>query len=301
MRNPTTIAAISAVLAAVALLSGCVTNEEPGTPEGWAAITPPAVPEVQALVPQKIRDRGALIIGSNPPFPPFEFKDSQGNIIGVEMDLARGVASVMGLDLRIIQQDFSKILPAVDAGTIDMGATGFTDTPQRRENYDFVNTLYAGIQWAQQVDGDPIDPEHACGLTVAVQRTTVSETDDVRPKSEECVERGDKPIEVLAYDTSDAAATALVVGRADALSADSPVTSWAIEKAGGSIVKTGPMVAAAPYGFATPKDSELSLAVAAAMQHLIDTGEYQRILGQWNITDGLLTQATINEEPVHHA
>lgn len=290
-----------ALLAAVSVLSGCVTNEEPGTPEGWKPVTPQASPEVEALVPQEIRDRGELVIASNPPFPPFEFKDSQGNIIGVEMDLARGVAAVMGLDLRIIQQDFSKILPAVDAGTIDMGATGFTDTPQRREGYDFVNTLYAGIQWAQRVDGDPIDPARPCGLTVAVQRTTVSETDDVRPKSEECVAHGEKPIEVLAYDTSDSAANALVVGRADALSADSPVTAWAIEKAGGSIEKTGPMVSAAPYGFATPKGSDLSLAVAAAMQRLIDTGDYQRILGQWNITDGLLTQATINEEPVHHA
>ncbi|MBC3186271.1 ABC transporter substrate-binding protein [Corynebacterium sp. zg-331] len=288
-------------LAALMALAGCVTNEEPGTPEGWISIAPEASPEVQALVPQEIRERGALIIGTNPPFPPFEFKDSAGNIIGMEMDLARAVASVMGLDLRIIQQDFSKILPAVDAGTIDMGATGFTDTPQRRENYDFVNTLYAGIQWAQRGDGDPIDPAQPCGLTVAVQRTTVSETDDVRPKSEECVARGEKPIEVLSYDTSDSAATALVVGRADALSADSPVTSWAIEKAGGSIEKVGPMIAAAPYGFATLKNSELSIAVASAMQHLIETGDYARILGQWNITDGLLAQATINEEPIRHA
>ncbi|KQB86446.1 ABC transporter substrate-binding protein [Corynebacterium lowii] len=294
--------ALTALIAALALgLSGCVTNEEPGTPEGWVPITPPASPEVEALVPAEVRESGELVIGSNPPFPPFEFKDSSGNIIGVEMDLARAVASAMGLELRIIQQDFSKILPAVDAGTIDMGATGFTDTPQRRENYDFVNTLYAGIQWAQLTDGEAIDPERPCGLTVAVQRTTVSETDDLRPKNERCLENGEKPIEILAYDTSDSAATALVVGRADALSADSPVTAWAIEKAGGAITKTGPMVAAAPYGFATPKGSELSAAVAAAMQYLIDTGDYQKILGQWNITDGLLTQATINEEPVSHA
>ncbi|WP_018118600.1 ABC transporter substrate-binding protein [Corynebacterium mastitidis] len=291
---------LAAVLLCALPLASCVTNQEPGTPEGWRAIAPPAAPEVQALVPADLQARGELVIGTNPPFPPFEFKDSTGTIIGVEMDLARAVASVMGLRLRIVQQDFSKILPAVDAGTIDMGATGFTDTPQRRENYDFVNTLYAGIQWAQRVDGDPIDPARPCGLTVAVQRTTVSETDDVRPKSEECVAKGEKPIEVLAYDTSDSAATALVVGRADALSADSPVTSWAIEKAEGAIEKVGPMTAAAPYGFATPKDSELSAAVAAAMRHLIETGEYATILAQWNITDGLLEQATINEEPVSH-
>ncbi|MBA4504896.1 ABC transporter substrate-binding protein, partial [Corynebacterium sanguinis] len=41
----------------------------------------------------------------------------------------------------------------------------------------------------------------------------------------------------------------------------------------------------------------LGPALAAAMQHLIDTGEYARILGQWNIDSGLLDEALINEQP----
>ena len=34
------------------------------------------------------------------------------------------------------------------------------------------------------------------------------------------------------------------------------------------------------------------------MQHLIDTGEYERILAQWGVETGLLEQAQINEQPV---
>src|SRR5690625_6854044 len=76
------------------------------------------------------------------------------------------------------------ILPAVSAGTLDFGGSRFTDTEERRKNYDFVNTLNAGVRWAQSSDRtDTIDPDNACGLTVAVQRTTVSETDDVDRKS----------------------------------------------------------------------------------------------------------------------
>ena len=281
------------------LLSGCVTNEEQGNPEGWREIVPDENPEIAALVPEDIAAKGYLSMGTNPPFAPFEFKNSQGEIIGLEVDLARALAGVMGLELRPVEQDFAMILPAVSAGTIDFGGSGFTDTEERRKNYDFVNTLNAGIRWAQQSDRpDTIDPNNACGLTVAVQRTTVSETDDVRPKSEECIAAGKPGISVLAYDTSDTAATALVLGRADAFSADSPVLSWAVERSDGRLVETGEMFQAAPYGFAVPKDSELGDALAAAMDQLIADGTYEELLAQWNITEGLLDHAQINGQPL---
>ncbi len=289
-------AAVGTCLLPVAMLAGCVTNAEGDHPEGWEEITPAEVPEIAAMVPEDIQASGKLSIGANPPFAPFEFKDSQGRIIGMEMDLGRAVASVMGLEYDAQEQDFAMILPAVQAGTLDAGMSGFTDTPERRENFDFVNFLYAGIQWAAQ-PGKDIDPENPCGLTIAVQRTTVSETDDVRPKAEKCAEEGN-PITVLSYDTSDNAALAALVGRADALSADSPVTAWAVNRSDGQLELIGDMFDAAPYGFAVPKDSPLGPAMAAAMQHLIDTGEYERILSQWGVETGLLEQAQINEQPV---
>jgi len=289
-------AAACASLIPVAMLAGCVTNAEGGNPEGWEEITPAAVPEIAAMVPEDIQASGKLSVGANPPFAPFEFKDSEGNLIGMEMDLGRAVASVMGLDYDPQEQDFAMILPAVQAGTHDAGMSGFTDSEERRENFDFVNFLYAGIQWASQ-PGSGVDPENPCGLTVSVQRTTVSETDDLRPKAEKCEEAGN-PMTILAYDTSDNAALAALVGRADALSADSPVTAWAVNRSDGDLELIGEMFDAAPYGFAVPKGSELGPAMAAAMQHLIDTGEYERILSQWGVETGLLEQAQINEQPV---
>lgn len=289
-------AAACASLIPVAMLAGCVTNAEGGNPEGWEEITPAAVPEIAAMVPEDIQASGKLSVGANPPFAPFEFKDSKGNLIGMEMDLGRAVASVMGLDYDPQEQDFAMILPAVQAGTLDAGMSGFTDSEERRENFDFVNFLYAGIQWASQ-PGSGVDPENPCGLTVSVQRTTVSETDDLRPKAEKCEEEGN-PMTILAYDTSDNAALAALVGRADALSADSPVTAWAVNRSDGDLELIGEMFDAAPYGYAVPKSSKLGPAMAAAMQHLIDTGEYERILSQWGVETGLLKQAQINEQPV---
>ena len=48
---------------------------------------------------------------------------------------------------------------------------------------------------------------------------------------------------------------------------------------------------------AVAKDSDYGPAMAAALQHLIDTGDYARILAQWGIEDGLIDTAMINERP----
>ncbi|MFI5505230.1 ABC transporter substrate-binding protein [Corynebacterium kutscheri] len=294
MKRPLTrLVALATTLSLSLGLSACVTDEEQGHPDGWEEISPAAVAEIQALVPPELANKGTLVAGTNPPFAPFEFKDSQHNIIGVEMDLARAAASVMGLEFQAQQLDFSLILPSLSAGTIDIAASGFTDTEERRSNYDFVDFLYAGIQWGQKT-GANFSRENACGLTIAVQRTTVSETDDVRPLSQACIDKGEAPIEILSYDTSDQAATALVLGRADIFSADSPVLAWAIERADKEIETTGHIFDAAPYGMAVPKDSPLGPALTAAMQHLVDTGDYARILSMWGIKEGLITHAELN-------
>ncbi|OFN77740.1 MULTISPECIES: ABC transporter substrate-binding protein [unclassified Corynebacterium] len=292
MIKKTGIVGVVGALAAT-VLSGCVTNEEPALPEGWSEPNVEKVPEIAAMYEDA---DGVLTVGTNPPFAPFEFKDSDGSIIGLEMDLANAVAQVLGLEFQPVEQDFSMILPAVQSGQIDLGGSGFTDTEERRENFDFVDILYAGIQWAKLTDGPhEVDPSNPCGLTVAVQRTTVSETDDLRPKQEAC----DGNLTILPYDTSDNAALAVLMGRADALSADSPVSAWAVNRSDGRMSMVGEMFDAAPYGFAVPKDSDLGPAVAAALQHLIDTGAYAEILDKWGVNDGLVEHAMINERPIN--
>ncbi|HAT6618332.1 TPA: ABC transporter substrate-binding protein [Corynebacterium striatum] len=287
------IAASGGLLACAMLAAGCVTNVESSTPDGWEEPHLDKVPEIAALYDDA---DGVLTAGTNPPFAPFEFKDSDGAIIGVEMDMMKAIADILGLEFQPVEQDFSMILPAVQSGQIDIGASGFTDNEERRKNFDFIDHLYAGIQWAERTDGiKPVDPSYPCGLTVAVQRTTVSETDDVIPKQDAC--GGD--LRILSYDTSDNAALAVIMGRADAMSADSPVSSWAVNRSDGKMRMVGGMFDAAPYGFAVPKDSKLGPAVAAALNHLIETGEYQKILKRWGISDGLVKEAMINERPVN--
>ena len=107
--------------------------------------------------------------------------------------------------------------------------SSFTDTTEREQQVDFVNYYSAGILWAS-AKGKTVDPDNACGLKVAVQSTTYEDTDEVPAKSKTCTDAGKPAIQALRYDTQDDATNAVILGKADALSADSPVTLYAISK-----------------------------------------------------------------------
>ena len=73
---------------------------------------------------------GKFVVATNCPFSPFEYIEN-GKIYGVDMEIAAGYASKMGLELVIKNIDFDAILPALDAGYADIGMAGMTITPDR--------------------------------------------------------------------------------------------------------------------------------------------------------------------------
>lgn len=280
-------------------VGACATNEETGHPEGWKNIQPAKDPELAQLVPKNIAARGTVTAATNTPYAPNEFKDSEGNIIGVEMDLVKAAGSVLGLDVQPRQMDFSLILPAISAGSIEMGASALTDTEERQKNYDFVDFLNAGVAWATQPGNEGnVDPNNACGMTVAVQKGTYSDTDEVQGKSEDCEAKGKPKITKLVYATADAAATATILGRAQAYSSDSPVISYAVKRSNGRLSQVGNAFDTAPFGWAFKKDSPLAQAMAAALDKLKKDGTYERILAPWGLKDAAVKQVTVNLKPL---
>jgi polar amino acid transport system substrate-binding protein len=284
-------------LAAVAALTltGCVDNSTPAT-SGTDAGSTPAIEQddaATALVPADVADTGTLVIGTDPTYAPNEFKDEAGNPIGWGIEIASGIAAKLGLEPKFQVAKFDNIIPSVTGGKADIGESSFTDTIEREEQVDFVNYYTAGIQWAS-AKGKDVDPDNACGLKVAVQATTYEDTDEVPAKSDACVAAGKPPIDKLKFDTQDAATNAVVLGQADALSADSPVTLYAIAQTGDKLQLAGETFDVAPYGIVVAKGSELTKAVQAALQSMVDDGSYQAILDEWGVADGGIDEITIN-------
>ncbi|GAA3888656.1 ABC transporter substrate-binding protein [Leifsonia kafniensis] len=285
-------------LAAVAalLLSGCVDNTTPAdggssAPSGGSGITKDDA--AAALVPADVASTGKLVIGTDAAYPPNEYKDPSGQPIGWGIELSNGIAAKLGLKPEYQIADFDNIIPSITGGKVDMGESSFTDNAEREKQVDFVNYYNAGILWASQV-GKTVDPDNACGLTVAVQSNTVEDTDELPAKIKACTDAGKATIEVLPYSSQEEATNAVVLGKADALSADSPVTLYAISKTDGKLQPAGKSFDVAPYGMTVKKGSELTKAVQAAMQSMVDDGSYGKILEAWGVTDGGIKTITIN-------
>lgn len=286
--------ALPAIVAAAALLlTGCVDNstDTPSTGGDTPAVGTDAA--AIALLPDEIKSSGKLVIGIDPTYAPNEYKDDAGNPIGWEVDLGNAMAAKLGLTTEYQISSFDKIIPSVTGGSYDIGLSSFTDNEEREKSVDFVNYYEAGIQWAQLI-GKPVDPANACGLTVAVQATTYEETDELPAKSKECTDAGKEPITILKLDKQDEATNALALGRADAMSADSPITQYAVSQVSDKIELAGDSFDTAPYGIAVNKGSELSKALQAALQSMIDDGSYKTILDKWGVYSGAIATITIN-------
>lgn len=280
-------------------LSGCAKNNESGsgTSAGPASSTVEVkaqkIEEIAATVPEDIRKSGKLVVGVNIPYTPNEFKDSDGKIVGFDVDLMNAVAATMGLTADYRESDFAKIIPSIDGGTYNVGMSSFTDTKERKKQVDFVTYFSAGTQWAQR-PGSAVDPNNACGKKVAVQATTVQETDELPAKSKKCVDAGQPEIEIIKFDGQDAATNAVVLGQADAMSADSPVTAWAIKQSNGKLEAAGPVFDSAPYGWPVKKGSPLAASLQKALEHLIKSGDYKTIATNWGVESGVINKPVIN-------
>ena len=289
-------AALALTATAALALTGCTTNTEgpqdSGEPREEVSLE--ADEAIAALVPAEIRDKGVIVIGTNPPYAPNEFKNEQGEIVGFDIDVMTAVAQLMGLEAEFRESDFEKIIPAIEGGTMDMGASSFTVNDERLKTVDFVTYFEAGIQWASAA-GTDIDPDDACGLNVAVQRTTVSDQEDVPARSEACVAAGKPAIEKVQFDSQDEASTAVALGKVDAMSADSPISAYAVKQSEGKMQLAGSVFDAAPYGWPVRKGSELTAALEAAADKLIETGDFEKIAKNWGVEDGLIDDAEIRK------
>jgi len=90
----------------------------------------------------RILQRGELIVGMSGDQPPLNVKTKDGKIIGLDVDLSRIMADAMGVKLKIENIPFSNLLPALQAGKIDMILSNMTMTQTRNLKVAFVGPYF---------------------------------------------------------------------------------------------------------------------------------------------------------------
>lgn len=91
------------------------------------------------------RVNGTLTIGTNAEFPPYEYYE-EGDVVGVDIDIMQAVCDRLGMELKVEDMAFDSIISAVSTGKVDIGASGFTVTEERKKNVNFSDTYTTSKQ-----------------------------------------------------------------------------------------------------------------------------------------------------------
>jgi len=90
----------------------------------------------------RILAKKELVVGTAASMPPLNMTTKDGQIVGLEMDLARYFAEGMGVKLTLKPMNFNDLLPALDAGQVDMILSSMTITPGRNLKVAFLGPYF---------------------------------------------------------------------------------------------------------------------------------------------------------------
>ncbi len=86
---------------------------------------------------QLISEKGKIVVGCSPDYPPYEFLNQTGGFTGFEVELTELVAKRLNLTVEWRSMGFDLIIPEIQAKTIDLGVAGFSVTPKRMQVVQF--------------------------------------------------------------------------------------------------------------------------------------------------------------------
>lgn len=163
---------------------------------------------------------------SDIPWAPFEMVTEGGEFFGFDLDVMRALAVLGGYEIEIQNMAFDAIIPAVQAGTCDIGASGFTITAEREQAVDFSNPYWLSNQAVlvrQDSGWTTLDEVFCCGNRIGAQRGTTG----AAWVQENLVDQG-VDVELVLYETYPLAVLDLVNRRIDAVVQDEPASQQSI-------------------------------------------------------------------------
>jgi len=224
-------------------------------------------------------EKKVYIVASDISWPPFEWKDEAGNYVGFELDVMREIAKLEGYRIEIKDIAFDSIIPGVEAGKYDIGASGFTITAKREEVVDFSESYWKSDQAVliRKDSGLNIITALSQGHTVGAQRgTTGANWIQIN-----LIEKGVK-VELKLYETYSLAALDLVNKNIDAVIQDQPaLIAFAAPEE--NIEIAGIIMTRGEFGFLVQEGDPYGLLakINEGMKKLHASGEWDRLVAKY--------------------
>ncbi len=213
-----------------------------------------------------------LVMGTNAAFPPYEFVDDNGAIVGIDAEIAQAVAEKLGMELEIKDMEFDSLLTAVQSGAIDFALAGMTVDEERLLSVDFSDTYATGIQVIIVKEDSDVTLDNMGEKIIGVQAGTTGDNYCTGDFGQEHVKQ---------YNNGALAIAALQNGQVDCVVIDNePAKNYVKANAGLKILETE--YAVEDYAAAIAKtNTELKDKFNKALAELKNDGTLQKIIDKY--------------------
>ena len=274
------ILALSMAALMAAALTACSSKPaETAAPETTQAQTAEAAPETEGETAEASEEAtggaeaagGTLVMATNAEFPPYEYYED-GDIVGIDVEIAKAIAAKLGMELQIEDMAFDAIIPAVTSGKADFGAAGMTVTEERQRSVEFTDTYANSNQVAiVKEDSDITGSDALAGKIIGVQLGTTGDALATEIK-DATVERYNKGLEAV---------QSLTQGKIDAVVIDQATAEAFVKKTEGIKILEEKM-SEEEYAIAIKKGNmELVEKMNEAIKELKEEGKIDEIVAKY--------------------
>lgn len=256
------LALLCALMMLVASVAGCAATEKKSES---------ATPTLDA-----IRERGTFTLGTESTYPPFQFiiiEDGQTVYAGMDVTLGKAIAKKLGVEYVQSEMAFDSLIPAVQAGTVDIAAS-ITPTAERKEVVDFsinyYDTTNCFLVRADEVDAFT-SKESFNGKTIGAQQGTAQNTLVVEDMTE---------ANSLILPKTSTLIQELKTGNIDAICLEKPVADTYAAAYAGELVVCSYEAPVEEGGVAIPVakgHEDLVAFIDEVIKEMIENGEMQKI------------------------
>ena len=222
-------------------------------------------------------EKTVYTVGIDTTYPPFEFEEN-GEYTGIDIDLITAIAENQGFEIEFSPMDFGGIIPAMQAGQLDVAIAGMSITDERKKVVDFSDPYFdAGLSLVVQEGNTDIESaDDLKGKKVAVKKGTTG----AAYATENMEKLG---IEVVQFNDSPSMFQEVANGNADVLIEDYPVIAYAIAQKDLGLKIVGDRLNGDQYGIAVLKgeNTDLLEKINTGLAEMKEDGSYDEIINKY--------------------
>ena len=247
--------------------------------------------ECAVQAPAGLVSPGRLIIATHLTTPPQAYLD-QDKPAGFAVEIGQAIARETCLTAEFVNIAFAGLFPGINARKFDTIIAGVGITPERQQSFDFVPYFQGGVRLIVQKNSNLwfASEDDLCGRRVATQTGSTEAIGLERANRETCPEG--KKIEIMGYPNFNEAVQQLRKKVVEVAFVDWPFANYLAQTVpdlalGSPILSGTPGRPRNKQGMVVRKgDTEMANALKDALRRIQASGEYDKILAKWNVSEG---------------